>query len=282
MSAAVQYNLAELAELDARITADRGEAKYLLTANAARLVVAELDRRLDRHRHRAGETPLLRANHFVTTIYFDTAARSLFHRAIVSSEYNVKLRAKEYYDVHPDAVEETTELTRFESVLWLELKYRDGAKTRKRRIGIPKLDLPRFFVNGTITADMLTIQGPAYGSDARHVLTEVAELCMSCGPMRADCLVNYQRQAWQDAGAQLRVTLDSGLTSFAPPADLWDRNGALLRQTLGAPVATETRNVLEVKSHGQAPWWLTSLLEEHRIEPVSFSKFEAASSAVHV
>ena len=61
-----------------------------------------------------------------------------------------------------------------------------------------------------------------------------ATLCANCGePLRADCLVNYRRKAWQDAAGELRVTLDSGLAFYRPPDDLWDRDWALLRSTLG-------------------------------------------------
>lgn len=276
----------EAEQLDARMTASRREAKYLLLPAQARLVVAEVNRQLEPHRHRGDGANLLPgAHHFVTTIYFDTASRALFRAASGSADHNIKLRAKEYYDLHPDLIETATDvrqLVRFQPVLWLELKHRDGEHTGKRRIGIPKTDVPGFFTDGRITPEMVTIQESAYGREARAVLAAVAELCASCAePMRADCLVNYRRLAWQDASAELRVTLDSGLASFAPPDGLWERRWALVRPTLGPPIATEVRNVLEVKSHGDPPGWLSRLLHEQAIEPVSFSKFETASSAIH-
>ena len=59
--------------------------------------------------------------------------------------------------------------------------------------------------------------------------------------MQADCLVNYRRLPWQDADGKLRVTLDVGLELFAPPADLWQRRHALVRESLGTPAgAAET------------------------------------------
>jgi hypothetical protein len=79
----------------------------------------------------------------------------------------------------------------------------------------------------------------------------------------------------------VRVTIDTGLAFYAPPADLWQRNWALVRPTLGAPVASEPRRVLEIKSLGEPPAWLASVLDAQHITPLAFSKFEAASSAVH-
>jgi len=268
--------------LDARLTAHRREAKFLVTAARARAIATELDRRLPPHRHRgAGANQLPAAHHYVTTIYFDTAGRGLYRAASSGVEQHLKLRAKEYYDLHPALTETATDprqLVRYQPVLWLELKQRDGAHTGKRRVGIPKRDIPAFFNEGRITEDMVRIQEPAYGRDAQDVLAAVAALCASCGePLRADCLVNYRRAAWQDAGGGLRVTLDSGLAMFAPPADLWRRDWALVRPTLGSPVAVEPRRVIEVKSHDEPPAWLDELVGV----AVPFSKFEAASRAVY-
>jgi hypothetical protein len=262
------------ADADAAMTARRREAKYLVTADQARSLARELDRRIASHRHRGdGANTLPSAHHYVTTIYFDTASRALF-RAAHGNEQHLKLRAKEYYDLHPDLTEIATDprqLVRYQPILWLEIKERDGAHTGKRRIGIPKHDLPAFFERGEVSPDMTKVE-------ARDTLEGLAALCARCRePLRADCVVNYRRTAWQDDAIGLRVTIDTGLAFFAPPSDLFDRDFALVRPTLGVPVAVETRRVIEIKTHGEPPTWLAGLLDQ----PVAFSKFEAASSAVH-
>ena len=89
------------------------------------------------------------------------------------------------------------------------------------------------------------------------MLEAIAALCASCGePLAADCLVNYRRFAWQDETGTLRVTLDQELAFFRPPADLWTRDWALVRATLGTAVAKEKRMVLEVKTRAEPPAWL--------------------------
>ena len=50
-----------------------------------------------------------------------------------------------------------------------------------------------------------------------------------------------------------------------------------MRESLGTPVAAEARKVLEVKTRGPAPAWLAEL----GLAPIEFSKFEAASTAIH-
>src|SRR5438477_11590064 len=96
-------------EQDAAMTAQRGEAKYLVTVEQGRALMGEIDRHLAPHRHVGkGANRLPDPRHYVTTIYFDTASRALF-RATQTSESHLKLRAKEYYDLHPGPTESATD-----------------------------------------------------------------------------------------------------------------------------------------------------------------------------
>jgi hypothetical protein len=267
------------------MTANRREDKYLATADQARQFAAAVGARLAHHRFRGdGANRLPGAHHFVTTIYFDTPGRELY-RAARSSTQHLKLRAKEYYDLHPALTETATsvaQLVRFQPIVWLEVKHRDGAASGKQRIGIPKVDVPGFFAEGRLSAAMIAIQEEAYGAAGREALTAVAELCAGCSePLRADCLVNYRRTAWQDDAGKVRLTIDTGLAFYQPPADLWGRTAALIRETLGPPTANEPRRVIEVKTRGGMPAWLDELCGSLALESVGFSKFAAASAAVH-
>ena len=270
---------------DARMTAERSETKFLISPEQAAALVRELDARIDSHRHQGeGANRLPDARHHVTTVYFDTTSRTLFRGAKASGSH-LKLRAKEYYDIHPGLTETATDLrqlVRYQPTVWLELKSRDGVHSGKQRIALPKRDVPAFFAHGEITTEMVEIQEASFGGEARRVLEAVAALCASCGePLHADCLVNYRRQAWQDESGELRVTLDRDLAFFRPPPDLWTREWALLRATLGTPVAKDSRRVLEIKLRNETPGWLAELLARLAISTEAFSKFEAASSAIH-
>ena len=47
---------------------------------------------------------------------------------------HLKLRAKEYYDLHPELTETATDarqLVRFQPILWLELKHKDRREHRQ-------------------------------------------------------------------------------------------------------------------------------------------------------
>lgn len=170
----------------------------------------------------------------------------------------------------------------FIRTLWLEIKHKDGTRTGKRRVGIPKHDVPAFFGRGVVTPEMMRIQERVFGAEAEQVLEEVRELCGRFSePLRADCLVNYRRLAWQDDTGTLRLTIDEGIRFYAPPEDLWQRKYALLRETLGDAKGSQQSYVLEVKSRGAHPQWLVEVLSDPGIRQQAFSKFEAASRAVH-
>jgi len=275
-----------VADGDARMTAQRDELKFLIAPKDLARVSAALSAKLPHHRFTGeGANALPRPQHFVTTVYFDTPSRHQYQAARQNSEQNLKMRAKEYYDVHPSLAElatDPTQIVRYQPVLWLELKSKDGVRTGKQRIGIPKHDVPAFFAQGVVTPEMIDLQQPAYGAHAEHVLREITEYCRSFAePMHADCLVNYRRLPWQSADGLLRVTLDVDLAFYAATADLWQRRTPLVRETLGPARGRQHAGVLEVKARGAIPDWLHALLSFVSAQPQSFSKFESASTSVH-
>jgi hypothetical protein len=268
------------------MTSERDEVKYLIAADRIQSFALAMGRHLPHHRFTGeGANKLPRPRHFVTTIYFDTVSRLQYQATRSDSERNLKMRAKEYYDLHPSLAELATDpkqIVRYQPVLWLELKFKDGSKTGKRRIGVPKRDVPAFFSSGVVTPEMIELQKPLYGLDCESVLREISAYCGRYPePMQADCLVNYRRLPWQDEEGTLRVTLDLGLEFYAPPADLWQRNYALVRETLGPALGRIAGGVLEVKARGTLPAWLSEVLAQAGAVEHTFSKFEEASQAVH-
>jgi hypothetical protein len=269
-------------EADARLTAERVERKYLLPFDRVQELATAISGRLQHHRFTgAGANGLPGPRHFVTTIYFDTPARDQFR---ADHRRHVRVRAKEYYDLHPSLAElasDPRQVVRYQPLLWLELKWKEDDRTGKRRVGLPKRQLPALFGNGVITPEMIALQRDQ-GEAGLAVLRELASLCERYDePLRADCLVNYRRLPWQDREGELRVTVDVGLAFYRPPADLWQRQHALVRETLGPPVGHLDAAVVEIKARAALPPWLVQLLDVLGARPAAFSKFEAASGAVH-
>jgi SPX domain protein involved in polyphosphate accumulation len=263
------------------ITHDRVELKYKVSQSHA----AEFSRGLRAHvtEHRfAGEgaNHLPRARHYVTTVYFDTPSRDLY-RAVRASDGALKVRAREYYDLHPELLELAThqaEIVRHFPVLWVEIKGKQDGRVYKRRVGIPKRDVAAFYEQGHVSQAMRELQN----AQADEVIAELLELrARQREPLRPSCLVNYRRTAFQDAGGSLRITFDQRLACFAPPSDLFAAPRPLLRENLGVARYEEPAIVLEVKHTQQLPTWLDELMQASHAERYAYSKFITASEAVY-
>jgi hypothetical protein len=267
---------------DRALTADRQERKYLLPSTARPSFTLEIERHLRAHHYTGeGANCLPGPQHFVTTIYFDTPSHAQWKRATSDILNNVKVRAKEYYDLHPSLAELATtpdEIVRYRPWLWFELKRRTGNRTEKLRLRLSKLHAMAFFGAG-ISQYVIDQSATGAGCDE---LERIVEYCRGIGePLSASCLVNYQRQAWQDASSTLRVTLDADVAFYEPPPDLWTRKHALLRGSLGGARGYEPRLVVEVKLRGSFPAWLMQALRVAGARETTFSKFARAGQVVY-
>jgi hypothetical protein len=288
MSVALQNELPAATDRDQSLTADRDETKYLVPPEQIAPLVTLLRSHLDAHRFTGvGSNRLPGAHHYVTTVYFDTPSSMHLRAAVASGEHNVKIRAKEYYDVHPSLAEVATnasELVRYHPWLWFELKQRVESRTLKHRFRLPKRDVPAFFREGRVTEEMLQLARADELAGAAAPLPGLNAIVAYCQtlqePLMATSLVNYRRLSWQAADGTLRVTLDLGLSFYAPPAELWSLERALVRDSLGAARGREGYLVLEVKRTGPVPAWLEQALSAAGLSPVNYSKFVAAGRAL--
>lgn len=258
---------------------ERSEHAYFLDAEHAQTFVDRVGEHLDIHWfHHPGAQH--EPAHYVTTLYFDSDAREIAQACETGSE-SVRLRARQYCDSDPELG------LRREPLLWIEVKTRSGASTRKVRFAIPSHDVHTFLRDGVITERMLEFQRQAWGRPAEAVLGEISELCThTVGPLKPDCLAHYRRRAWQDAGETLRITLDTELGFHRAPANLFQAGMTLSDAVTGPPAAQLRSNLVEIKLRTDPPDWLRELILDLGLEPALeggrvFSKFVAASHAVH-
>jgi len=271
---------------DERITAERQELKYLLRGDRLGVFLAALERELTSHRFLGeGANRLPDPHHYVTTIYFDTPSRRHYRAAVSNVEANVKFRAKEYYDLHPSLAELATEpehIVRYQPWLWFELKRKHHDRTAKLRLRVPKRGVPALFTSGHVVPEAFAAMELDVDDSAWSGLEAIVGYCRDLGePLEPSCLVNYRRLPFQSADGSLRVTIDLGLSFYAPGPDLWTRSRPLVRNELGPARGAIDEAVVEVKQRAATPAWLTRALEHSGVSPISFSKFVAASGAVH-
>ena len=264
----------ETAPSQPSLTSDREETKYLVSQSEKRALVAALNERLPRHHHRGeGANNLPGPEHFVTTVYFDTPSFSHFREATRNGEHHVKLRAKEYYDVHPSLAELATDVNEVlhrSPFVWLELKRRSGSRSQKQRVRLERRAVPAWL---SAQAEEL----PEIAADGAAIRAYCQSLLEPLGPC---ALVNYRRSSWQSADDALRVTLDTELAFFEAPPELWTMP-SLSRSSLGRPRRRETELLIEVKRFGSAlPPWLEQTLHAAQARSVAYSKFVRAAESV--
>lgn len=268
---------------DQQMTADRSERKYLVSALEATQLGREFNHRLERH-YPPGFVTLPGTRQYSTTIYFDTVDRQLF-RAAERGSTSVKLRAREYYNFDPSLAQlarRTRDLVRFDPVIWFELKSKQGDHVTKQRFALAKDEVPQFLSQGEFSAASVEIQQARFGPQAEQLMQDVTDLYRRFNqPFQVDCIVNYRRIAWQDEAGSLRLTLDRQVSFFEPLSGLWTRQEPLTRESLGPVRASAPGAVLEVKLRGEPPPWLSECLAQLAGLPCGFSKFLAASRAVH-
>jgi hypothetical protein len=273
---------------DAAIFADRSERKYFLRPDRAREFVDGLEGHVELHRFRGdGASQVPRPVHFITTLYFDTYDRQVAAGCRDGSA-NLKLRAREYYDEHPDLTELATsrgELARGDALIWLELKAKDEGRTRKIRFPMPVEEVAGFLAGGIVTQRAADMQSEVEGEDGEALLKGIWKLCRRVGsPLRPDSLVHYRRRAWQQPDGDLRVTLDTRV-SFYGASHPFFRDFKTLRDKLVEPPNHKLDHFLvELKLRGEEPQWLRELAERVELRPATdqgrqFSKFLAASDA---
>lgn len=265
------------ARRDSAVTLDREELKFAIPSAQLAGFVRALRARLAPHRFTGqGANRLPEAQHFTTTVYLDTPSRALLRAARAEPERNVKLRAREYYDVHSSLAELATDpaqIVRHQPWTFLELKRRAGTRTSKHRLRLTRGELDAFFS---------APDAALAGAEARDERAAILAFCGSLAePVAPSCVVNYRRVALEDESGRLRVTLDVELGFYAPPPDLWTLRGPLSRANLGAPCAALSSCLLEIKLIGAPPAWLTDALAQAQAKRERFSKFVLASEAVH-
>jgi hypothetical protein len=176
----------------------------------------------------------------VSSVYFDTEARDVFHRR--GSYGRSKYRIRRYED---------------DATAFVERKLRTGARLAKRRTSIDVAMLP--FIAGT------TLNGDGTAWFRRRVALR---------GLRPVCQVSYSRVArmGDPAAGAARMTLDQGVRAFTSDAFTFeDRPGIVL---------LEGYAILELKYRGAIPTVFKEVVETFALTPRRWSKYRAAAAAL--
>ena len=180
----------------------------------------------------------------IFSLYLDTPDYRLIRASIEAKTYKEKLRLRCYGTPNDD------------SKVFFEIKKKFKGVVYKRRVAMTLSDAKNYIYNGRIPEDSQIMREIDY---AMHFYNRPTP----------STLITYDREAYYLKDAPyVRITFDSNIKY---------QSGELFRETESvSPILSSDEYVLEIKTDGAMPLWLSHALDKCEILPSSFSKYGTA------
>lgn len=215
----------------------RKEIKYLLTRQQQEQVLAAMVPYMALDQY--GKTT-------IRNIYFDTDCYRLIRRSIEKPVYKEKLRIRSYRQADPD------------TGVFVEIKKKYRDTVYKRRLSLPR----------EVAMDWLTGKCPC--PQDSQIAREIAYFLQYYKPLSPKVFLSYDRMAYYCRnGGDFRITFDDNILCRQDRLCLGEAPG-------GAALLPEGTVLMEIKTSGGIPLWLTRVLTKERIYKASFSKYGTA------
>lgn len=185
----------------------------------------------------------------VYNLYYDTSDGNLLRQSVEKPSFKEKLRMRSYkFPIGPV------------DPIYLEIKKKVDGRINKRRIRLPYSDAVRLIEEG--------IQPEFEDYESRQVLSEI-NYFLEMNPVRPNYYIGYERIALSARdGSGIRITFDHHILERT-----WNLN---LSEDSGTPLLKDGEWLMEIKTSGNYPLWLTAKLSELAIYSRSFSKVGSA------
>ena len=182
----------------------------------------------------------------IQNLYYDTDSFRLARRSMEHPDYKEKLRVRSYGTAKKDGA------------VFVELKKKYDHVVYKRRLSMPEQDA------------MAWLSGDASAAPNSQIAHEIDYFRDFYAGLKPKVFLSYERVAYFDrAGGDFRVTFDDNI--FARRLALSLRTSAW-----GAPLLPPGMLLMELKTSGGIPMWMTQWLSKNRIYKTSFSKYGTA------
>lgn len=215
----------------------RYEIKYLLTAQQKARLLAAMEPYMALDKY--GRTT-------IRNIYFDTDNYRLIRRSIEKPAYKEKLRIRSYRRADPD------------SPVFVELKKKYRGVVYKRRIAMPEKQAVDWICGGKSC--------PV----SSQIADEINYFMHYYGSLRPRVFLSYEREAYYCRdGTDFRVTFDENILCRQEDISLESQIG-------GTPLLEEGKVLMEIKTPGGIPLWMTNALTQEGLFKTSFSKYGTA------
>jgi len=182
----------------------------------------------------------------IRNIYFDTDSYRLIRHSIEKPAYKEKLRIRSYSQAGPG------------SPVFVELKKKYKSVVYKRRISMAEKDAMEW-IGGIRPIGIHT-----------QIANEIEYFKKYYQTLRPVVFLSYEREAYYAKdGSDFRVTFDDNI--LARQEEL-----SLESEVWGTSLLEEGKVLMEIKTPGGIPLWLTRFLSAEHIYKTSFSKYGTA------
>lgn len=215
----------------------RYEMKYMMTTQQKRKVLEAM-------------FPYMKLDNYghttIRNVYFDTDNYRLVRRSIEKPVYKEKLRIRSYDQAKP------------QDKVFIELKKKYDDVVYKRREVLTQLETLEWLVRRTPFPK------------ATQMGNEIDYFFKFYQTLKPKVFLSYEREAFYSLdGSDFRVTFDENI--LARQEEL-----SLSRDVWGERLIGENQVLMEIKTSGGIPLWMTKVLTQERIYKTSFSKYGTA------
>lgn len=218
-------------------TFQRYEIKYLLTRTQKQAILEAMQPYMQLDRY--GRTT-------IRNIYYDTENYRLIRRSLEKPAYKEKLRIRSYQKAGP------------EDPVFVELKKKYKDVVYKRRLTLPEAQAMESFRYGL----PLPIRS--------QIADEVEYFRAFYGRLRPAVFLSYEREAFYALdGGDFRLTFDENILYR-------ESNFSLGSQAYGIPLLGQGQTLMELKTAGGLPLWMSHALNRIQVYHSSFSKYGMA------
>ena len=218
-------------------TFKRYEIKYLLTQQQKQAILQVMQPYMKLDRY--GRTT-------IRNVYYDTDTYRLIRRSLEKPAYKEKLRVRSYQTAAPD------------DPVFVELKKKYKSVVYKRRLTLPEMQARDSFQNGSPL--------PAHS----QIAEEIEYFRSYYEGLRPAVFLSYEREAFYALdGSEFRVTFDENILYRTCDFSLGS-------EAYGTPLLTAGETLMEIKTPGGLPLWMSHELNRLRVYRTSFSKYGLA------
>lgn len=215
-------------------TFKRHEIKYLLTQQQKQAILQVMQ-------------PYMKPDQYgritIRNVYYDTDNYRLIRRSLEKPVYKEKLRIRSYQTAAPD------------DPVFVELKKKYKSVVYKRRLTLPEIQVRNSFQNGS----PLAIHS--------QIAEEIEYFRSYYGSLHPTVFLSYEREAFYALdGGDFRVTFDENILYRTYDFSLGSK-------AYGMPLLEKGQTLMEIKTAGGLPLWMSHALNRLMVFRTSFSKY---------